>query len=1023
MTMMVSFGFVLAAFAQTRIAGKVTDANGKPISNVSVTVKGTTVGTSTAADGTYSLTAPAGAKSVEFSSIGFEKQSVTIASGRFSPVMQTAIGKEGPEVIITGLSRVKKSQFVGAANKISSKELEDRPVGSFDQLLQGRAPGILALTSSGQPGTASTIIIRGQNSVEGGVGPLYVVDGIPVEAGVFQGINPNDIASIDVLRDAATAALYGSRGAGGVIVVTTKRGTAGKAKLSYSVQMGMKSKPEFAFTPMNSAQLLDAQRRYGAATQDNENTNIPGWYYYAEGNDPSKWHPRFAGSTSAQRAAATRTLKNLADINTDWYDEFFRTGNFSNHEISLTGGTGKTRFFNSLALYNEEGIINPSDMKRVSFRNNLDFSDEKLNLSISSAFAYTKRNLDLTFPGFIFNSFLTPNMMVPYVKVRNADGSYNVQGSIRGDADRFAPQFLDLKAKDLNYNNQLKATIGFTSSYQINKNLVAAATAGFDFRETQSTVYGNREAYVRTPASFTDPDNVDPRQLAGSMSESLTRFLTMNVRPSVTYTKTFKEVHDLELSAVGEYVQENAKSISATGYGIDPRTPNTIGVVTQGDQNNFLFAAVGGGRSQNSIASGLATLRYTYDDKYTLTGSFRRDGSSKLPKETRWTSFYSIGGIWDVMKENFAEKLNVMDALRLRLSYGGAGNANNFPGDYLYQATYGTGSYIDLITQQLTYPGNKDVKWESTFTLNFGLDFEMFNRRLYGDFNVYSRITKDLFIQRNLTAEAGGYSIIVNAGKLGNKGFEWNVNYDVIQKKNVRWTIFTTGAYNKNELLSLNGEPPYESGTSFLKEGLPLGSHYEVKYAGVDASTGQPLYYDLNGNVTPIYSASNAVTDFGTWESPWKGGFGTNLIYKNFDLNVFFSWQYGANKFDNLEYFVENPAFISYGYNQSTTLDFWEAPGDIAALPSPLYPVNFTSKLIHDASFVRLRDVNLGYTLPQQMMRKVKYVSKAKLYVQANNIFMWTKWRGSDPEAGAPNINLREFPNPRSITAGLNVTF
>jgi hypothetical protein len=264
----------------------------------------------------------------------------------------------------------------------------------------------------------------------------------------------------------------------------------------------------------------------------------------------------------------------------------------------------------------------------------------------------------------------------------------------------------------------------------------------------------------------------------------------------------------------------------------------------------------------------------------------------------------------------------------------------------------------------------------------------------------------------------------VNAGELQNTGIEWNINAEVIRKRDFVWTIFTQGAYNRNRLVSLGGEQPYESGTSFLQEGLPLGSHYEVGWAGVDAATGQPLYYDLEGKVTTVYNASNATTNWGTWEAPWKGGFGTRLNYKNLELYVLFSFQEGAYKMDNLEYFVENPVgFLSGGYNQSADLNFWKQPGDIASTPSPVYGTNFSSKLIHNASFMRLRDVTLSYTLPNNLLSKLKVVSRASVYVQANNLFIWTKWRGMDPEAGPANINLSEFPNPRAITGGLRVTF
>lgn len=1002
--------FSLNVWAQRTLTGKVTDENGAPLSNVSVVVKGTSTGTVTKTDGTFSLSVPAGARELEISSLGFAAQTIAIGSGSNYNVSLVSSTKDLNEVVVTGITRVRRSQFAGAASKIDSRVITDRPVGSFDQILQGRAPGVLSLTGSGQPGTGSTIIIRGTGSVQGGTGPLYVVDGIPVEAGVFQALNPNDFASIDVLRDAATAALYGSRGSAGVIVVTTKRGTGGKMKLSYSGQMGIKSKPDFAFRPMTTAELLKAQEQYGAIVggASNNNSLLTGWYL-------SKNNPRYATLNATQQAAADRALDSISQINTNWEDYFFRPGNFSNHQITLSGGTGKTRIFSSLGLYNEEGVTDRTDMKRITLRNNVDYADDKLTFSFSSNLGYVKRNFQQsTQTNGTTNPFLATNIALPYKKVYNPDGTFAAGA---GFPDLGATQ-LDLTYYDRNYNDQIKATVGFTASYNITSNVTAALTSGIDFRETQNTNYGSQLAFSRRVST-----SITGR--AGFQTEGLNRILTSNVRPSLTFKKVFAERHDFEVSAIGEYVQENFKSFTLTGFGIDPRTPNTPAAIQVGNAANQLFIQAGGSKYRAAVASGLALMRYTFDGKYTLTGSFRRDGSSKLPDANRWQNFYSVGGIWEMTKENFMDNVRAINVLRLKLSYGSSGNHNNFPSNYLYQATYGTGNYSGLTTQVATYPGYPDAQWETTYLTNLGIDFEILNRRIYGDINLYNKVTKDLFLARTLTAPGGSYTINVNAGELGNKGFEWNINVDVIRNRNLVWTLYTSGGYNKNELLSLGGEEPYESGTSFLKEGLPLGSHYEVKWGGVDAATGQPLYYDLDGKLTTTYAASNAITEFGTWEAPWKGGFGTNLRYKNFEFQALFSWQQGATKVDNLEFFVENPVgFLGTGqFNQSADLKFWTKPGDVVNTPSPLYGVNFSSKLIHDASFLRFRDVTISYTLPETTTSKMKFISNVKFFVQGTNLFIWTKWRGMDPEAGAVNINLSEFPNPRAFTGGLNITF
>lgn len=1004
--------FAGSLLAQKTVTGTVTDDKGTPLPNVSVVVKGSTTGTVTKSDGTYSLTLPANAKQIEFSFLGFETKTVNVGSANvYSITLGQTQAIDIDEVVVTGITRAKKSQFAGATNKIDAKQLEDRPVGSFDQLFQGRAPGVLALTGSGQPGQATTILIRGTNSVVGGSTPLYIVDGIPVEASVFQGLNPNDFASIDIARDAATTSLYGSRGSAGVVIVTTKRGTAGKMRVEYSGQLGVKAKPDFAFRPMTTAEVFKAQQDLGRFLGGgaNTNTNMPGWYY-------SKDNPRYAALSAADQARADVIYDSMSKINTNWSDYFFRQGSFSNHQITLSGGTGKTRVYSSVAMYNEQGTTQRTDMKRVTVRNNMDYADEKLTLAVSTNLAYTRRSFQQsTTTNGLGNPFLVVNIAAPYHAPYDANGNYN-HANINPNK-QISTTLLDLTEKDRNYNDQLKATVGFNLAYKITNDLTATLVTGIDFRETQNTTYGNREAYTRTISS-----SITGR--AGFQTEALDRFLTSNVRPALTYRKLIADVHDIEITGVGEYVQENNKFFSSTGYGIDPRTPNTPAAVTQGNAANQLYAVFNGGKDRTGLASGLVTGRYTFDGKYTVTGSYRKDGSSKLPKNNRWQEFFSVGAIWEMSKEKFIQDISAINVLRLRASYGSAGNANNFPSSYLYQATYASGQYNGLTTQYASYPGNPDARWETTYQVNIGLDFELLNRRLYGDLNWYDKRTKDLFLRRTLTAEGGGFAINVNSGELQNTGFEWNVNYDVLRKKDLTWTLYATGSYNKNKLLDLGGEKPYTSGTSFLKVGLPLGSHYTVRWGGVDASTGAPLYYNLDGKLTTDYQSSYSISEFGTWEAPWKGGFGTSLRYKNLDLNVLFSWQDGAYKMDNLEYFVENPVgFLANGYNQSSDLKFWQKPGDIVNTPSPNYGTNFSSKLIHNASFVRLRDVTLGYTLPQSALSKVKFISNFKVYVQATNVYMWTKWRGMDPEAGPLNINLSEFPNPRAFTGGISVTF
>lgn len=1006
----------LQLLAQNRtVGGVITDSTGQALPGVSIRITGTKIGTVTNNNGQFSLSVPQNARTLEISNVGFVSQTVAIPSnGQIRIALHGGNAPALDEVIVTGISRVKRVEYTGAASHISRESVSDKPVGSFDQLLQGQSAGLLALTSSGQPGNPTTVILRGQTSIAGGSNPLYIMDGIPIEAAVFQGLNPNDFESVDVLRDASASALYGSRGSAGVIIITTRRGSAGKMKLGYNAQFGIKSKPDFAFDPMNTTQLLQAQHDYGATlnriSPTTGTSSIPGWYY-------SKDNPRYATLSATDKALADHLLDSISQINTNWRDYFFRNGPFSNNQITLSGGTGKTRLYSSLELYNETGITPRTDMKRVTFRNNLDYADDKLTVALSSNIAYVKRDFQQsTTTNSTGNPFLATNITVPYAKVYQNDTFATGVG-----ASFVGANALNLTQFDKNYNNQIKVTLGLTLGYKLTNDLTANLTSGVDFRETQATNYGSALAFSRETST-------DIRTHSGFQSESLARYFSPDIRPSLNYSKLFADKHKVNLTLLGEYIGQYQKGFNMTGYGIDPRTPNTPAAITTSDANNKLFPALGGYLSKNNLYSGLIQGQYTYNEKYTLTGSFREDGSSKLAPGNKWQGFYSAGAVWNITSESFLKDNKVFNNLRLRASYGGAGNNDNFPssyGDYGSIATFAAnGNYSGLTTLLVSNIGNPFLKWERTFTLNIGLDYSLLNNRIYGSFDVYDKRTKDLFVQKQLPAELGGYSVLVNGGLLQNKGIEWDISVDVVKKRDLTWTLYTRGAYNKNNILSLAGLPSYPSGTSLIAVGKPLGSHYEVKWAGVDAATGAPLYYTKNGTLTTTYTASDAVQDFGTWEAPWKGGFGSNLNYKAFYLSVLFSWQQGAHKEDNLEYFVENPGgFLGVGYNQSVDLHFWQRPGDIVNTPGPQYATSFSSKIIHDASFLRLRDVTLSYSLPRQLTTKIKFISSARLYVEGSNLFIWTKWRGMDPEAGPLNINLSEFPNTRAFTGGLNITF
>lgn len=1016
----------LMMFAQRTITGKVVDEKGNPISSASVQVRGTSTGTVTNPDGDYTLVIPANARQLEFSYVGFAPQIVDISSGtsNYSVSLKVA-GSTMEEVVVTGISRARRSEYAGAASKVTDKELRNVPMGSFDQMLQGRAPGLTVLSSNGQPGAAASLLIRGVTSITGGSNPLFVVDGVAIEGDAFQGINPNDIASIDILKDATSAALYGSRGAAGVVVVTTKRGGSGKMKLGFSGQYGTKFRPEFKYDMMNSAELLQAQEQYGALLPNSTLSawgsmpTLPGWQYSR--NNPNKLvGGALVPKTDEDYEFGDRQLDSLRGINTDWLSHFYRNGTFSNNEISLSGGTGRTRIYSNLGIYNEEGINSPSDMKRVTLRTNVDYADEKLTFALSSNLGYTRRNFQTNelnaFATFV-NPFFVPMVTPNYIGLYGSDGKYNVGTSII----QSAPTQLDKTQYDKQYNDQLKAVLSAAVNYNFTRNIYGGVTGGIDFRHTTNTTYND-------PRVWDTYTNANVRIRSGSMFEGYTRFMVLTARAYAGYKNTWGPDHDFDATVFGEYVAGYSKFLNATAFGVDPRRPNTFAGVTAGTAANQLFQTITGGKSQNKLQSLMGTARYTFQKKYTLTGTYRYDGTSRLPEANRFKGFWSVGAIWDLMKENFMLNQGAFNTLRIKASYGQSANVDNFPyGDFGYLPLYNTQANLTSglvgIVPNATAPGNPNADWEYTNTLNLGVEFSMLQNRLYGDIQVYDKRTRNLFAELSLSSTGGPFgSIDVNAGSMYNRGIEYNINYDLVKTRDLTWTVNVNGSYNKNRVTDLGGITSFELGTSLVTVGKPIGSHFEVKWAGVDASTGAPLYYDLDGKVTPVYSTANSVQEFGTSIPPYAGGFGTNLRYKGFDFSAFFSYASGHRIVNNWEYFLESPNFLGAGINQARTLNFWQKPGDVTSSASPLYQNQFTSKIIQDASFLRLRNVMLSYTLPTNVVSKIKHISNVRFYLLAQNLFTWTTWKGLDPENDS-NISLGEYPNPRAITAGIDITF
>ncbi len=997
---------VVSLFAQDKtIKGRVVDKFGNPLVGVTVAVQGTpTLAATTDANGNYSLTMPARAKALVFTYVGFGEQVISIGNNSAIDAMLEERDADLEEVVVTGYGKQQRTSFTGAASKVEAKAIETVPIGSFDQILQGRSPGLRVSAGSGQPGSAASVQIRGPKSISGGSTPLYIIDGVQVEASVFQSLNPNDFESVDVIRDASAAALYGSRGAAGVIVVTTKRGKAGRTQMSYRGQYGISQAGTQQFEMLDTDGLLLFQENLGKQIPG---INLPGWV-----NSPA--NPVWPTLSAAEQARRTRVLDSIRGINTDWRDIFQRQGQFTAHDINLQGGTDRTRFFSSFGYYDEEGIGLRSDLTRYTFRFNLDHTTDKLTFQTYNTIGYSKRNFIESENGVaLANPFAAAYLGLPYHRLYNDDGTLSTGGG------RTGPNAMDRIENTMRYNNQVKATTSLRVNYDFTDHLYGGIQAGADFRETNNTFWLN-------PNSFTARTNSGFPTNTGAYSDAFDRYVLLSGRAYMGYKWALKDVHNFDVTLNSETIHEFSKSFNFTGYGLNAKLPNTPAAITPGTVDNRLIPPVGGGRTESTIVSFFGQLKYNYDSKYFFEFTARRDGTSRLPVDNRWQNFYAGGVVWNVLRENFAAGWNGINTLRVRASYGSSANSQNFPlGNFGYLALYGAGSYAGLPSLVPSTPGNPGADWEYADKANIGIDFGFFNNRLNGSLNLYNEVTRNLYITQTLPAEAGGFtSNQVNAGKMGNKGVEIELNYDIIRNRDLTWSVGGNFTYNKNEILDLGQVSEFPQGTAIIREGLPLGAHYVVKWAGVDAATGAPLYEDLDGKLTTQFnSATMSQATFGTFYAPYIGGFNTNLSWKGFEFSAFFNFQYKFSRFNNQDFFQLNHAFALQGFNlRSEMLTMWQKPGDVTDIQSPLYQRQFSSKDIQDASYLRFRNINVAYNLPRSIFQRQKVVNGVRIYGQAQNLYTWTNWTGFDPEDNN-NIAQYEYPLPRLFTFGIDVTF
>ena len=1004
---------VQISFAQNKnVSGTVSDESGVPLPGATVIITGTSTGVSTDFDGNYSISASEGDVLV-FSYVGYTNQSQTVGASNtinVSLVPDNAL----EEVIIEAYSNnaVSKEKSVSAITTLSAESVESRPNASVVQMLQGQVPGLNIGTGSGQPGSNSLIILRGVGSINGNIEPLFIVDGVPVDEDNFRSINNADVATISILKVASASSLYGSRGANGAIIITTKKGRYGASlEVNYKSQYGFSQLPSPNFDIMNSRQKLELDRSLGQGL----------------GNGLSD---------QALNALANQT-------NTDWSDVFFRNGTTNSHNISISSGSDKTNSYSSFNYFEQEGVTRRSSLKRFSFRNNFNgkSEDEKFNYSSSITANYSTSDfIQNEGTGNLSNPFLVPYVALPYYSQYNPDGTLNTIGS---GEDSFAnTPYTSLNNTILNTNLQeeVKFIGNVRANYEFATNLTAGISFGVDYTQITSK-------FIEDPQSIYGQGAVasGDAEFQGNHFESFFRDVRFNNIVSLNYNKVFDDKHTLDLTGYLEYSKSHSNSFSMDQFGLNPKLVGNGAAFIPGDTYEDLnedgvidgaaefpyIPSVGSSEVEVGLFSYFGVLKYDYDGRYGLQASWRRDASSRFTQSNKWATFYSVSGRWNIHKEDFMQNSTFFDNLKLRVSYGTSGN-DRITGGYYGGTTqtydlYGQGTgYNNTVAYYASSIANADLKWETSNQFNVGLDFSILNRKLSGSIDVYDKNTEDLFQSFPISSINGTNAIQANIGSMNNKGAEVSLNWQAINSGDFSFSVFANGSYNKNEVTKLpNGENVDNGGRTILSEGQPIGSFFAVRWAGVNPANGQNLYYDIDGNVTDVYSEDDRVFIDKVIYPTYQGGFGFNSSWKNISLDTQFSFVADIYRNNGSLGVIEDPTLTGLSNSSTSLLEAWQQPGDVTHIPAlstESIRNRLTDRYIEDASFLRLRNITLGYNF-ENLLNENSPISKIKIFVQAENLITWSKWRGWDPESSFRSSDFFDYPTSKIFTVGLDVNF
>lgn len=956
-------------FAQQReIKGTVTDATDKSgLPGVTVIVKGAAAqGTATDIDGNYKMKVSDNDILV-FSFIGMKSQEIAVKGKTVINVALVSDSEQLDDVIVMGYTTRKKGTVSGAVTTIKEGALKV-PVVSFDQALQGQVPGMSVMTSSGAPGATSSVRIRGVNSISAGTDPLYIMDGVSITSGDFSAINPNDIESVTVLKDATSTSIYGARAANGVIVITTKRGKVGeKGRVTYSGKFAFSRLALGDWDMMNSTEKLNYEEKIGI------------------------------------REAGNYNREELEKVSTDWRDVLYNdNAPMMSHDLTISGAGDKSNYYISLGYLTQEGTSISSKLERYNLRVNVEARPLNwLKTGVNTTLGYTKQNTPQSGGNSPHNPGFAVYTLNPYYNPYNADGTISDLEFLE-NYGAVNPLATERGIK------QDKNTIKMVASVYLEAKPIPTLTLksqlgveGYDYRGTQKV----------SPKLAVQNGN-------GSVSETFERNTNLTMTNLVTYINTFDEKHNLTALLGQEAVTTTFGSFGASGQGYTDHRLMLLGSTVAPEVS-------GGSVSRAHFLSFFARGEYNYDYKYFLDVSLRKDGSSRFGKNNKWAGFWSVGFMWDVKKETFMNNIAPITALQASFNIGTSGNSSI--DDYAHLALMAPGPmYNGEGGFGASALGNPALTWEKILSYNIGVNIGLFDRvRVNAEY--YKKKTGDMLMSVPVSMISGLSAGWQNIGKMENSGVELDINVDVIRTKEFNWNIATNFAYNKNRVTELyNGKDEYIMANTGMKltVGSDMGAYYTPRYAGVDPLNGDALWYTKEGNITNTFSDDHSVLLDKSRYAPWTGGFTNTLSYKGVSVQAFFSWMQGRYMTNNTRFFTESNGQFTQMNQSRKMLNAWNENNRYTEVPKYGNFMQFDDRLLEDASFMRLKNLTVAWDLPQGWLANgtKNVLSGVRLYVQGQNLFTWTNYTGLDPEVDT-NVQLGNYPNAKTYLFGIDISF